>query len=115
MGLFNLVVQAGDDNEFVVTWRPTDADTVPDLVDATAEMKAVWTGSEAELSLTSAASDIAIDTEGGILTITLSAADTADLPAGPGGWYQLRVTDGDTLKTTVAYGKFTVLKSLLDA
>jgi hypothetical protein len=115
MGLFNLVVQAGDDNEFVVTWRPVDSETVPDLDGATAAMKVTWTGSETVLDLTSGAGDIAIDTEDGILTVTMSAADTADLPTTVVGWYQLRVTDGDTLKTTIAYGKFTVLKSLLDA
>lgn len=115
MSLFNLVVQAGDDNEFVVTWRPVDSETVPDLVGATAEMKATWTDSDTVLDLTSTAGDIAIDTEDGVLTITLSATDTAPLPTASAGWYQLRITDGDSLKTTIAYGKFKVLKSLLDA
>lgn len=116
---YDLSIRAGDDHTFVVTWLPDGIAT--DLTGATAEMRIAWarypaTGAlriaAGEVDFTSAAGDITIDETANTFTVELPDEVTATIPVAE-AVYQLRV-DIDGVKTTIASGKVTVLRNLID-
>ena len=118
---YDLVIQAGDDRDFVVTWLPDGE--VPDLAGAAADMQVSWNkGLLADgslvaaggVSLASADDEIEFDTETGDVTVHLAAASTVLIPAISSCVYQLRVTTADNVKTTIASGRLTALRGLID-
>lgn len=115
---FPITIQAGDDNDLVVTWRP-DGEVV-DLTGATAEMTIEWSAWRTGAAVVAAgsveyttASEITIDEAEGIVTVAMGAASTAAIPPSA-AWYQLRVTESDGRKSTIASGDVTILRNFLD-
>lgn len=115
----DLTIRAGDDYTYVVTWLPDGVAT--DLTGATADMRVAWSRYPATGNTRFAAGavdfsttddTIEIDVEANTITVIMSDASTA-LMLAPEATYQLRV-DIDGVKTTIASGRVTVLRSLLD-
>lgn len=116
---YDLTIRAGDDHTFVVTWLPDGVEA--DLTGATAEMKIAWvrypsTGATkilpGSVSVATETGEITIDAAENTVTVELTDELTSQIPTAEAA-YQLRV-DIDGVKTTIASGRVSVLRNLID-
>lgn len=116
---YDLLLRAGDDYTFVVTWLPDGLTT--DLTGATADMKIAWarypaTGNvqipAGSVEFTTETGDIEIDNTAHTVTVNMDDAITSAILATE-SQYQLRV-DIDGVKTTIASGRVVTQRNLID-
>lgn len=107
-GTWNTTIEQGATWERVLTWRDA-ADAPVDLTDYTARMTLRKANGKTEtLTMVSGSGGkITLGGSSGTITLTLSATDTAALPAVP-HVYDLEMVDGDDTVTRLVEGTITI-------
>jgi len=116
---YDLLLRAGDDYTFVVTWLPDGLSV--DLSTATAEMTIAWprypaTGTQiiaaGSVEFSTDDDTIVIDNAAHTVTVEMDDAITSAILSTESN-YQLRV-DIDGVKTTIASGRVVTQRNLID-
>lgn len=109
---FPITIRRGDCFDLVVTWMPNGEDI--DMTGFAAEFTVSWPAQndvpEGDVDLTPTIDPLLSTT-----SVHMEATDTLEIPIADAVVYQMRVTDGEGCKFTIATGLVTVQQSYLDA